>query len=305
MNIKASLRSAFVSMKGTALQSCLISSVSALETVRQRETTKIKIDSDGDWARRQRGLVLYSPSYPRSISAAHAEVDDIWCFYRSIAPGDVVVDIGAGGGEHVLFLSDRVGRTGRVLAVEAHPGTFRSLQKTIASNRLENVTAMNVAVMARDGETFIETASEYIGNRTGVSSGVHVPSVSLDSLLKQAGLGRVDVLKMNIEGSEREAVEGAVTAFQTVDHWIVSCHDFIVHERGRDMTDDGLRLMTLRPVYSAFERAGLTIRPLRRDERRYWLNFYLYADRRVSSGHAQRATDRPPGKRGRNVVTSQ
>lgn len=44
-------------------------------------------------------------------------------------PGDVILDIGAGAGEEALTFSRAVGSSGRVICVEAHPRTFRCLQK--------------------------------------------------------------------------------------------------------------------------------------------------------------------------------
>jgi hypothetical protein len=54
-------------------------------------------------------------------------------------PGDVVIDIGAGVGEETLSFSRAVGPKGKVVCVEAHPRTFRCLQKLVRYNQLVNV----------------------------------------------------------------------------------------------------------------------------------------------------------------------
>jgi FkbM family methyltransferase len=54
-------------------------------------------------------------------------------------PGDTIVDIGAGRGEDDLAFSQAVGPTGKVLAVEAQPRSFRMLKAFCEVNDLRNV----------------------------------------------------------------------------------------------------------------------------------------------------------------------
>ncbi|MGA2137406.1 MAG: hypothetical protein ABSH14_00945 [Verrucomicrobiia bacterium] len=62
-----------------------------------------------------------------------------WWFYRyQPAAGDVIIDVGAGIGDDALIFSKAVGKQGRILAIEAHPVTFKLLEKTCYYNRLEN-----------------------------------------------------------------------------------------------------------------------------------------------------------------------
>src|SRR5258707_6922154 len=52
---------------------------------------------------------------------------DFWFGNYQPNPGDVIVDIGAGRGEDVLPFAREVGPAGKVIAVEAHPATFKHL----------------------------------------------------------------------------------------------------------------------------------------------------------------------------------
>ena len=45
--------------------------------------------------------------------------------------GDVIMDVGAGVGEEALMFSREVGEHGRVICVEAHPRTYRCLEKLV------------------------------------------------------------------------------------------------------------------------------------------------------------------------------
>ena len=55
--------------------------------------------------------------------------EDYWFEHYQPKPGDVILDVGAGRGEDVLAFSREVGGTGRVLAIEAHPVSYRILAR--------------------------------------------------------------------------------------------------------------------------------------------------------------------------------
>jgi FkbM family methyltransferase len=61
------------------------------------------------------------------------------------APGDWVIDIGANVGHYTLKLSELVGKTGRVIAIEPVPDTFELLAGNAALARHRNITLVNAA----------------------------------------------------------------------------------------------------------------------------------------------------------------
>jgi Protein-L-isoaspartate(D-aspartate) O-methyltransferase (PCMT) len=130
---------------------------------------------DGIWIHQTvHGYFAYHHPYIR----LNMEVLDTWArtvFLQNYQPnpGDVILDIGAGAGEEVLTFSRAVGQNGRVICVEAHPRTFRCLQKLVEYNRLENVILVHCAV-SEPGctETLIQDCPEYLRNRVGTTTGV-------------------------------------------------------------------------------------------------------------------------------------
>jgi FkbM family methyltransferase len=151
-------------------------------------------------------------------------------------PGDVILDIGAGAGEEVLTFSRAVGQRGRVLCVEAHPRTFRCLQKLVEYNRLENVIPIHCAV-SEPGctETLIQDSSEYLRNRVGATKGFRVPARAIDSIIGEFGLTQIHFLKMNIEGAERLAIRGMTETIQRTRTLCICCHDFLADICGDDL----------------------------------------------------------------------
>jgi FkbM family methyltransferase len=113
-------------------------------------------------------------------------LEDNWLYDYRIKQGDTVVDIGAGIGDDAVFFSRLVGLTGRVVAVEANPRTFRCLEKTVKANGLSNVTAVHVALSDSVGDIFIDDSSQHAHNRIraeGLEGSVKVKATTLDNLL--------------------------------------------------------------------------------------------------------------------------
>jgi len=143
-------------------------------------------------------------------------------------PGDVVIDVGAGVGEEALTFSRAVGEQGKVICIEAHPRTYRCLEKLVEYNRLENVIPVHVAVTETvSGTVIIEDSSAYLRNRMNAAKGIPVPATTIDAIHGKLGLGRVQFLKMNIEGAERFAIRGMSETLGQTEVACISCHDFL------------------------------------------------------------------------------
>jgi FkbM family methyltransferase len=160
-------------------------------------------------------------------------IKENWFFHYRPSAGDTIVDIGAGDGLDSLVFSRAVGTSGRVLAVEAHPGTFVLLEQMCRLNGLENVTPLHCAVMDRDGTvTMVEEGShrDFYSVGRGVNGSTHgkeVSATTLDELCREHDVAHVDFLKINIEGAERYALVGAEETLARTSYVCVACHDFI------------------------------------------------------------------------------
>ena len=74
----------------------------------------------------------------------------------------------------------------------------------------------------------------------------------LDDLIVSEHLDRVDLLKMNIEGSEILDISGLITYAKRVRHVCVSCHDF------RFLRGEGEQYRTREGVGSLLQKKGFT-----------------------------------------------
>jgi FkbM family methyltransferase len=125
---------------------------------------------------------------------------------RLVRPGDTVIDVGANIGMVTLLLSELVGPRGVVHAFEPNPRVLASLRATVARNASANVVVHGVALGEHD-----DTLHMHVPNgNAGMGSLVRAQS---GDLLRGEGIGRIRLLKIDVEGFERQVLAGAVEAF--------------------------------------------------------------------------------------------
>jgi FkbM family methyltransferase len=175
----------------------------------------------------------YRRDWDSLLSSTFDPIEENWFFRYRPRPGDTIVDVGAGDGLDSMVFSRAVGPLGKVLAVEAHPATFVLLEQTCRLNGLENVTPCHRAVMDRPGSVAIAEEGSHrdffsvVGAGESSAETKTVAGVTLDDLCREHELSRVDFLKMNIEGAERYALQGARELLSRTPHVCIACHDFL------------------------------------------------------------------------------
>jgi FkbM family methyltransferase len=129
-----------------------------------------------------------------------------------LSRGNVVVDAGANIGVYSRFLSKCVGPTGFVHSFEPSPENFARLQAGVAA--YANVYANQMAVGDRTGDALLYVSDELnVDHRSYATEkdqrrSVPMRMIALDDYLKPGE--RVDLLKLDIQGSELHALRGAL-----------------------------------------------------------------------------------------------
>ena len=147
--------------------------------------------------------------------------------------GDTCLDIGA----HIGCVSlqwARCNSSGHILAIEPHPETFVRLRTNLAANHAHNVTPLQCAASHRSGDLLLEVAdstgmARIEGAPTGDraykgSSTILVRAYSIDDLVANHGLRKVDLMKVDVEGCEADCLRGATKVLEKTDRVIVEYH---------------------------------------------------------------------------------
>jgi FkbM family methyltransferase len=244
------------------------------QSIKHLSPILIYLDKEGDWHNCRSDIALISPELSvASWKEIQSAVNDFWCHDYQPQLGDTIVDIGAGIGDDAVAFSRLVGKNGRVIAIEAHPHTYRCLVKTIKANRLDNVIAVNAAVADREGYITISDGENYLSNNIHAGMGtVKVQARTLANILKQTDSSRVDLIKMNIEGAETAALEGMTEILRTLPHVVVSCHDFKA-DRG-----ESTEFRTYESVYQLLNSSGFQLLG-REEDPRPEVRYFLYGEK--------------------------
>ena len=151
---------------------------------------------------------LFNPDY---------NLDEL-SFLRAHTPdGGVFVDIGANVGTYALTMAKQVGPSGTVIAVEPHPVAHARLAFNHAASNLAQVRLVAAAAGPANGELLIETDGDNLGASHVVSGDANgqssnrtfrVPALTLQQILADAGVNRMDALKIDVEGFEDRVLTG-------------------------------------------------------------------------------------------------
>ncbi len=141
---------------------------------------------------------------------------EIFALGRLLKRDSVFVDIGANHGEFTLYAAKRV-PAGRVVAFEPVPGTFKHLQENVALNGFTNVTLCQAALGDHQGEVSIfapldpgfDCNSSLFLPADRPAQATTVPLDTLDAAVRRLGIGKVDVMKIDVEGAEVTMLRGA------------------------------------------------------------------------------------------------
>ncbi len=133
---------------------------------------------------------------------------------RHTPKGGTVIDIGAHVGLHTLRLSERVGRAGRVIAVEPSPANSGLLRVHLTWNNCHNVEIMEAVIGDREDQvefTFRADPTDPGGfaNSLAYDIGGETRKVRMTTIDEICSNFRPDLIKIDIEGAEFFALRGA------------------------------------------------------------------------------------------------
>lgn len=147
-------------------------------------------------------------------------------------PPRVIVDAGANIGLASIFFTNRFPES-KIIAIEPEASNFELLKKNVAP--YSNIIPLNAALWDKNEDInlvdpglgkwgFIteekDVQEESYGNLCHVVSGMTV-----DRIMENYGLTKIDILKIDIEGAEREVFKDSSSWIEKVDAIIIELHE--------------------------------------------------------------------------------
>jgi len=190
------------------------------------------------------------------LAAVTVEPDVVQVIHEIVEPGWVCADVGALVGGITAVLADRVGSTGKVVAIEAHPENAKALQQHVELlGYADRVEIKNLAVTdgsqpqvwlyrGRQSSSYEWNIRGYDveGNPTGAS--LQVPAGSLDNLFPRGA--RLDFVKIDIEGAAGHAFRGMQRLLQdTRPVLLIEFHDEAEWAERKQLLDSQYELWDL------------------------------------------------------------
>ncbi|WP_221793636.1 FkbM family methyltransferase [Aquisediminimonas sediminicola] len=137
---------------------------------------------------------------------------------HTVKNGDYVIDCGACYGGTSLNFADLAGPTGRVYSFEFMPENLLVYRHNVNENiNLQNrISLIEKAVWSQSDKIMSITGSGPAAqvHLSDIEGAANIKSIKIDDFVKEAGLPTVNFIKMDIEGSEIEALKGAMNTIE-------------------------------------------------------------------------------------------
>ncbi len=138
-----------------------------------------------------------------------------YLFTMILKDGMTVIDAGANIGQYSILASTIVGDKGSVHSFEPVPSTFDQLQTNVLNNKLTNINLNQSALYKENGTITLSLSEEMSRNIGSYSVGANNPKTAvksstmcLDDYISKQNISKVNLIKMDIEGSEASALLG-------------------------------------------------------------------------------------------------
>ena len=182
------------------------------------------------------------PSFIKDISP----VRGYWLCYK-LKQGDIVVDAGAYPGDYALFAARKDGKNGRIIAFEPDAKNRKILMRNIKKQGLKNVIIVSKGLWNKNTTLNFKSSDGLHSTLYSKNAAESIEVVKLDYILKKLKIKKIDVLKMDIEGAEIEAIKGATTTLKKNKvQVIIASYHIIKGKRTSYFIEDFLRKMGYR-----------------------------------------------------------
>jgi FkbM family methyltransferase len=231
---------------------------SVLSRVKNGKGYQIIFDKENKfWIHKREDLVIAIDDKPNySISEIRNIESSIQYYFKyyKINPDDVIIDVGAGIGNDVFAIKRYFDVPFQLYAFEAHPTTFSMLKNMVKMNNFHNVKLFQYAICEVSKLITINTTTNHSANRIiDTDEGFKVEGITLDEFVSKNNITKINYIKFNIEGAEREALMGMKKGLEITENIVVACHDKLAQYYNNDPHFITLDFVKETLIYNDFE----------------------------------------------------
>lgn len=140
--------------------------------------------------------------------------------------GMTFLDVGANLGYYTALAIARVGKQGKIVALEPDVENFGFLKKTVQANNADNVVCIQKAAADQAGKLTLYVSSGNRGDNRLYSNDLcdgsyDVDVSTVDIMLQEQGVAKVDLVKIDVQGFERQVFRGMKETIRQSDQMIM------------------------------------------------------------------------------------
>lgn len=134
----------------------------------------------------------------------------------------LIIDVGANVGFASVYFANRYPKA-RIISIEPDPSNVEVLRRNIAPYR--NVEAVQAAVWFESTTLGLDDRGDKSGIQVRADATGGVRAMTIEEVLAMAGTPRIDILKLDIEGAEKELFEHDPSWLGNVGVLMIELHD--------------------------------------------------------------------------------
>lgn len=164
---------------------------------------------------------------------------------------NVIIDIGANIGLYSL-LAAKSNRNCKVFSFEPNPDTYKRFEYNIRLNNIENIYPYKLAVSDFNGLSYFKKSKNTWVSKITDSKDmetIEVDTITLDEIIKDNSIEIIDLLKIDVEGSELNVIKGSTNTIKIVKKIILEYHSKELQKNCLDILDEnGFRIVYEKPL---------------------------------------------------------